>query len=65
MKDKLTKIKEFLKKCKSDKKILAETCIICLKLFDNCDNGNHCLIDDDNGEQNNDINIINFLNIIF
>ena len=69
--EKLIKIREFLKKCKGDKKILSENCIICLEPFDNCVSVNHSLVDDDNEnnenihqhhqhgdeEQNNDINI--------
>ena len=63
--EKLIKIREFLKKCKGDKKILSENCIICLEPFDNCVSVNNSLVDDDNinthqhcnGEQNNDVNL--------
>ena len=63
--EKLIKIKDFLKRCKGDKKILSENCIICLEPFDNCVSVNNSLVDDENvnthqqceGEQNNDENI--------
>ena len=54
--EKLLKIREFLKKCKADKKILSDNCIICLEPFDNCQSVNHSLI---NNELNNNENNIN------
>ena len=46
--EKLLKIREFLKKCKADKKILSDNCIICLEPFDNCTSVNHSLMAEDN-----------------
>ena len=46
--EKLLKIREFLKKCKSDKKILSDNCIICLEPFDNCTSVNHSLMAESN-----------------
>ena len=46
--EKLLKIREFLKKCKADKKILSDNCIICLEPFDNCISVNHSLMAEDN-----------------
>ena len=34
--EKLLKIKDFLKKAKYDRKIISDSCIICLEPFDNC-----------------------------
>ena len=34
--EKLIKMKEFLKKAKTNRKILSDNCIICLEPFDNC-----------------------------
>ena len=41
-------MREFLKKCKADKKILSDNCIICLEPFDNCTSVNHSLMAEDN-----------------
>ena len=46
--EKLLKIRDFLKKCKADKKILSDNCIICLEPFDNCTSVNHSLIAEPN-----------------
>ena len=58
--EKLLKIREFLKKCKADKKILSDNCIICLEPFDNCTSVNHSLIGEPNtnvtkNKDNNDL----------
>ena len=58
--EKLLKIREFLKKCKADKKILSDNCIICLEPFDNCTSVNHSLIAEPNNnvtknKDNNDL----------
>ena len=59
--EKLLKIREFLKKCKSDKKILSDNCIICLEPFDNCTSVNHSLMAEsnrgnkDNKDNNNNL----------
>jgi len=52
--EKLYKIREFLKKCKADKKILSDNCIICLEPFDNCTSVNHSIVAEPN--DNNNIN---------
>ena len=52
--EKLLKIREFLKKTRTNKKILSDNCIICLEPFDNCTSINHSLI----AEQNNNIDNI-------
>ena len=49
--EKLLKIRVFLKKTRTNKKILSDNCIICLEPFDNCTSVNHSLI----AEQNNNI----------
>ena len=56
--EKLLKIRDFLKKCKADKKILSDNCIICLEPFDNCTSVNHSVVAEpnDNNNINNDIN---------
>ena len=46
--EKLLKIREFLKKTRTNKKILSDNCIICLEPFDNCSSINHSLIDEGN-----------------
>jgi len=58
--EKLLKIREFLKKCKADKKILSDNCIICLEPFENCTSVNHSLIAEPNtnatkNKDNNDL----------
>ena len=58
--EKLLKIRDFLKKCKADKKILSDNCIICLEPFDNCTSVNHSLIAEPNtnvtkNKDNNDL----------
>ena len=55
--EKLLKIREFLKKCKSDKKILSDNCIICLEPFDNCTSVNHSIVAESN-KGNKDNNLI-------
>ena len=55
--EKLLKIREFLKKCKSDKKILSDNCIICLEPFDNCTSVNHSIVAESNMD-NKDNNLI-------
>ena len=59
--EKLLKIRAFLKKCKANKKILSDNCIICLEPFDNCTSVNHSLIveENNNKKENNDDNLIN------
>ena len=59
--EKLLKIREFLKKCKANKKILSDNCIICLEPFDNCTSVNHSLIveENNNKKENNNDNLIN------
>ena len=59
--EKLIKIRDFLKKCKSDKKILSDNCIICLEPFDNCTSINHSLVAEPNNniENNKDNNNAN------
>ena len=59
--EKLLKIREFLKKCKADKKILTDNCIICLEPFDNCTSLNHSLVQEQKNKENEnkDINNIN------
>ena len=52
--EKLLKIRDFLKKTRTNKKILSDNCIICLEPFDNCTSINHSLID----VQNNNIDNI-------
>jgi hypothetical protein len=59
--EKLLKIREFLKKCKADKKILSENCIICLEPFDNCTSINHSVVDDSNNKNINKDNNDNIL----
>ena len=54
--EKLLKIREFLKKCKADKKILSDNCIICLEPFDNCTSVNHSLMAEDNKSNKNNQN---------
>jgi hypothetical protein len=56
--EKLLKIRDFLKKCKADKKILSDNCIICLEPFDNCTSVNHSVVAEpnDNNNINNEIN---------
>ena len=49
--EKLLKIREFLKKCKANKKILSDNCIICLEPFDNCTSVNHSLIVEENNNK--------------
>ena len=59
--EKLYKIREFLKKCKADKKILSDNCIICLEPFDNCTSVNHSIVaepNDNNNINNNKDNLI-------
>ena len=51
--EKLLKIRDFLKRCKTDKKILSDNCIICLEPFDNCKSVNHSLINEPNNVDNN------------
>ena len=46
--EKLLKIRDFLKKTRTNKKILSDNCIICLEPFDNCTSINHSLIADQN-----------------
>ena len=56
---KLIKIRDFLKRCKSDKEILSDNCIICLEPFDNCKSLNHSSMkepNNENNENNKDIN---------
>lgn len=55
--EKLIKIRDFLKKCKTNRKILSDNCIICLEPFENCTSINNSLIDDN--INNNDINTNN------
>ena len=55
--EKLLKIREFLKKCKSDKKILSDNCIICLEPFENCTSVNHSIMAESN-RGNKDNNLI-------
>ena len=59
--EKLLKIRAFLKKCKANKKILSDNCIICLEPFDNCTSVNHSLIveENNNKKENNDGDLIN------
>ena len=59
--EKLLKIRAFLKKCKANKKILSDNCIICLEPFDNCTSVNHSLIVEENNniKENNNDNLIN------
>ena len=59
--EKLLKIRAFLKKCKANKKILSDNCIICLEPFDNCTSVNHSLIieENNNKKENNNDNLIN------
>ena len=59
--EKLLKIRAFLKKCKANKKILSDNCIICLEPFDNCTSINHSLIveENNNKKENNNDNLIN------
>ena len=59
--EKLLKIRSFLKKCKANKKILSDNCIICLEPFDNCTSVNHSLIveENNNKKENNNDNLIN------
>ena len=60
--EKLLKIREFLKKCKSDKKILSDNCIICLEPFDNCTSVNHSLMEESNrGKKDNKDNNNNLI----
>ena len=54
--EKLLKIREFLKKCKADKKILSDNCIICLEPFDNCTSVNNSLMAEDNKSNKNNQN---------
>ena len=56
---KLIKIRDFLKRCKADKEILSDNCIICLEPFDNCKSLNHSSIKEPNNENNENINNIN------
>ena len=57
---KLIKIRDFLKRCKADKEILSDNCIICLEPFDNCKSLNHSSIKEPNNENNeNNKDIIN------
>ena len=58
--DKLLKIRDFLKKTKVNKKIITDSCIICLEPFENCTSINHSLIHEENN--NNDNNSINHKN---
>ena len=56
---KLIKIRDFLKRCKADKEILSDNCIICLEPFDNCKSLNHSSmkeLNNENNENNKDIN---------
>jgi len=56
---KLIKIRDFLKRCKADKEILSDNCIICLEPFDNCKSLNHSSMkepNNENNENNKDIN---------
>ena len=55
--EKLLKIREFLKKSRADKKILCDSCVICLDSFDNCVSVNHSLIE--NNENNKNVSILN------
>jgi len=55
--DKLLKIRDFLKKTKVNKKIITDSCIICLEPFENCTSINHSLIHEENNiNDNNSIN---------
>ena len=54
--EKLLKIRDFLKKCKANKKILSDNCIICLEPFDNCTSINHSLVSEPNNNNNNNNN---------
>ena len=56
--EKLLKIRDFLKKTRSNKKILSDNCIICLEPFDNCTSINQSLLSEQNNinnENNNNI----------
>ena len=56
---KLIKIRDFLKRCKADKEILSDNCIICLEPFDNCKSLNQSSMkepNNENNENNKDIN---------
>ena len=55
--DKLLKIRDFFKKTKVNKKIITDSCIICLEPFENCTSINHSLIHEENNiNDNNSIN---------
>ena len=56
--EKLLKIRDFLKKCKADKKILSDNCIICLDPFDDCTSVNHSLVAEPNNNNNVNENLI-------
>ena len=66
--EKLLKIKEFLKKTRANKKILSESCIICLEPFDNCRSINHSFMVEGNNkikDENISVNdIIDINNIV-
>ena len=57
--EKLLKIREFLKKTRTNKKILSDNCIICLEPFDNCSSINHSLIDEGNKNINKENILLN------
>ena len=57
--EKLLKIREFLKKTRTNKKILSDNCIICLEPFDNCSSINHSLIDEGNKNINKENILVN------
>ena len=63
--EKLIKIRDFLKKCKTNKKILTDNCIICLEPFENCISINNSVIDDNinsNNDNNINVNVNNNIN---
>ena len=51
--EKLLKIREFLKKTRSNRKILSENCIICLEPFDNCTSIIHTISHDNQYDNQN------------
>ena len=60
--EKLLKIRDFLKKTKVDKKILSDSCIICLDSFENCTSVMHTISQDKQNKnkinnENNDLMI--------
>ena len=54
--EKLLKIKEFLKKTKVNKKILTESCIICLDSFENCTSVMHTISQENKNKNKNRTN---------